>query len=42
MFALALEAWKEGGHRNLPLPNVACCGIPTRAPLFDWLDLAGG
>lgn len=42
MFALALEAWKAGGHRDLPLPNVACCGIPTRAPLSDWLDLAGG
>ncbi len=42
MFALALEAWKAGGHRELPLPNVACCGIPARAPLSDWLDLAGG
>ncbi|HEY5474318.1 MAG TPA: DNA methyltransferase, partial [Candidatus Limnocylindrales bacterium] len=42
MFALALEAWKAGGYRPLPLPNVACCGIPTRAPLSDWLDLAGG
>ena len=42
MFALALEAWKAGGYRKLPLPNVACCGIPARAPLSDWLALAGG
>lgn len=42
VFALCLEAWKAGGFRVLPLPNVACCGIPARAPLSDWLALAGG
>jgi len=42
MFALALEAWKAGGYRELPLPNVACSGIPARAPLSHWLTLAGG
>lgn len=41
-FALVLEAWKAGGYRRLPVPNVACSGIPARAPLQDWLDLAGG
>lgn len=41
-FALALEAWKTGGYRTLPLPNIACSGIPARAPLADWLALAGG
>ena len=41
-FALALEAWKAGGYRPLPLPNIACSGIPARAPLADWLELAGG
>lgn len=39
MFALAVEAWKSGGYRQFPLPNVACCGIPARAPLQDWLGL---
>jgi hypothetical protein len=42
MFALALEAWKAGGYRELPLPNVACCGIPARAPLADWIPFADG
>ena len=26
-FSLALAAWKVGGYRDLPLPNVACSGI---------------
>src|SRR5712692_10573384 len=26
-FALALAAWKSGGYRPLPLPNIACSGI---------------
>jgi hypothetical protein len=41
-FALALEAWKTGGYRPLPLPNVACSGIPAKAPLSDWTALANG
>lgn len=41
-FSLVLEAWKAGGYRRLPVPNVACSGIPARAPLEDWLGLAGG
>lgn len=42
MFALALEAWKTGGYRSLPVPQVACSGIPARAPLADWTALADG
>lgn len=42
MFALALEAWKQGGFRVLPTPQVACSGIPAKAPLQDWTKLAQG
>ena len=42
MFALALEAWKQGGYRELPVPNVACSGIPAKAPLAEWTKLAKG
>jgi hypothetical protein len=42
MFALALEAWKAGGYRPLPVPNVACSGIPAKAPLAEWTALAEG
>lgn len=42
MFNLALEAWKQGGYRELPVPNVACSGIPAKAPLAEWLKLAAG
>jgi hypothetical protein len=41
-FALALEAWKTGGYRPLPLPNIACSGIPAKAPLSDWTAIADG
>ncbi len=40
-FALALTAWKVGGFRNLPLPNVACSGIAVRGQLEAWTKLAG-
>src|SRR5205085_7595024 len=26
-FAVALSAWKSGGYRELPQPNIACSGI---------------
>lgn len=43
MFAVALTAWKQGGGwRQLPAPNVACSGIPVRAPLDEWTALAEG
>lgn len=43
MFAVALHAWKAGGGwRELPIPNVACSGIPVRAPADVWKALADG
>lgn len=42
MFAVALQAWKDGGgYRQLPVPNVACSGVPVRASAEEWIDLAG-
>jgi hypothetical protein len=43
MFAVALTAWKQGrGWRQLPTPNIACSGIPAKAPLEEWTALADG
>jgi hypothetical protein len=43
MFAVALQAWKAGvGWRQLPVPNIACSGIPVKAPVGEWKDLARG
>ncbi len=43
MFAVALTAWKAGGGwRELPTPNIACSGIPVKAKVNDWKQLAGG
>ena len=44
MFAVALQAWKAGGNkwRQLPTPNIACSGIPVKAPLAEWTALANG
>ena len=43
MFAVALAAWKAGGGwRELPVPNIACSGIPVKAPVEEWKALAGG
>jgi len=42
-FALALAAWKEGGYRkDLPVPNVACSGIPVGERMHNWTQLADG
>jgi len=40
-FALALAAWKSGGYRQLPLPNIACSGIAVSGQLETWTKLAG-
>ena len=40
-FALALAAWKRGGYRDIPVPNVACSGIPVQGQLASWIKLAG-
>jgi hypothetical protein len=43
MFAVALQAWKAGGAwRALPVPNVACSGVPVRASVEEWKVLADG
>ncbi len=43
MFAVALKAWKDGGGwRQLPVPNIACSGIPVKAPVEEWKALAEG
>jgi len=42
MFAVALQAWKAGGAwRPLPVPNIACSGIPVKAPVEEWKALGG-
>ncbi|MDP9766503.1 Eco57I restriction-modification methylase domain-containing protein [Deinococcus enclensis] len=38
-FNLTLEAWKAGGYRSIPIPNVACSGIPVGTDVGDWLVL---
>jgi len=40
-FALALAAWKSGGYRQLPFPNIACSGIAVTGQLETWTRLAG-
>ena len=43
MFNVALQAWRAGdGWRQLPVPNIACSGIPVKAPAEEWKTLAGG
>jgi hypothetical protein len=41
-FSLALWAWRHGGYRKLPVPNVACSGIPAGGRPEEWTNLAGG
>lgn len=40
-FNVALEAWKQGGFRELPAPQIACSGVPVRAARREWEALAG-
>ncbi|MGF6833289.1 hypothetical protein QF015_001458 [Paenarthrobacter sp. TE4293] len=35
-FNIALEAWKQGGFRDLPAPQIACSGVPVRATRAEW------
>lgn len=37
-FNVALEAWKQGGYRPIPTPQIACSGVPVRQSLEEWLD----
>lgn len=41
-FNVALEAWKQGGFRELPAPQIACSGVPVRGTLGEWEGQAGG
>lgn len=41
-FNLVLEAWKQGGYREVPAPSVVCSGVPVRAAGSEWEDLAEG
>ncbi|KUK99385.1 MAG: Uncharacterized protein XE11_2753, partial [Methanomicrobiales archaeon 53_19] len=43
-FAVAIEAWKAGfpTDQYLPLPKLACVGLPIRAEKTEWLKLAAG
>lgn len=40
-FNVALEAWKQGGFRDLPAPKIACSGIPARATRESWEAYGG-
>ena len=40
-FNVALEAWKQGGFRDLPAPRIACSGVPVRASRAEWEAFAG-
>ncbi len=40
-FTLVFAAWKVGGYRQLPLPNIACSGIAVGGQLDEWTNLAG-
>jgi len=37
-FNVALEAWKQGGYRRIPTPQIACSGVPVRQMRDEWLD----
>ena len=43
-FAMAMAAWKAGCpiHDTLPIPNVACCGLPLGASMDEWREIANG
>jgi hypothetical protein len=43
MFSVAFQAWKSTGKwRQLPVPNIACSGIPVKASAKEWTELAQG
>jgi len=43
-FALAMAAWKAGWpvDKKLPIPNIACSGLPLGGSLDDWRAMANG
>ena len=40
-FSLALAAWKAEGYRDIPIPSIACSGIPVSGQLESWAKIAG-
>ena len=40
-FNVAIEAWKQGGFRDLPAPQIACSGVPVRRTREEWEAYAG-
>jgi hypothetical protein len=41
-FAVALAAWRVGGHPEAVVPHIACSGIPVAGQLADWKRAAQG
>jgi hypothetical protein len=41
-FALILWAWRRGGYRPFPTPNIACSGTPAGGKVDEWAALARG
>lgn len=43
-FTLAMSAWKAGWplHDPLPIPNIACSGLPLGASVDEWRAMANG
>ena len=41
VFSLALATWKVGGYRDIPIPNIACSGIPVSRQPESWAKIAG-
>jgi len=41
-FSVAIEAWKQGGFRDLPAPQIVCSGVPVRGTRREWELLARG
>jgi hypothetical protein len=39
-FNLALQTWKTGGYRELPVPHLACSGLAVGASKETWQKLA--
>ena len=39
-FAVCIAAWKAGGYRPLPIPNIACCGLAVGDRVYEWTRLA--
>ncbi|MBI4904788.1 MAG: SAM-dependent DNA methyltransferase [Acidobacteria bacterium] len=41
-FHLALTAWRVGGYRALPAPQIACTGLAIGGTREQWMDILSG